>query len=38
MVLVAGMNVVRLAPALNITEEEIEDGLNRFEKAVASIA
>lgn len=38
MVLVAGMNVIRLAPALNITDEEIEDGLNRFEKAVASIA
>ncbi|NVK22362.1 MAG: aspartate aminotransferase family protein [Kangiellaceae bacterium] len=38
MVLVAGMNVVRLAPALNITDEEIDAGLERFEKAIASIA
>ena len=38
MVLVAGLNVVRFAPALNITDEEINEGLDRFEKAVASIA
>lgn len=38
MCLVAGLNVVRFAPALNITDEEIEQGLDRFEKAVAAIA
>lgn len=38
MCLVAGLSVVRFAPALNITDEEIEQGLERFEKAVAAIA
>ncbi|NVJ67116.1 MAG: aspartate aminotransferase family protein [Gammaproteobacteria bacterium] len=38
MVLVAGLSVVRFAPALNITDEEIEQGLDRFEQAVAAIA
>ncbi len=38
MCLVAGLSVVRFAPALNITDEEIEQGLDRFEKAVAEIA
>ncbi|PAV26523.1 aspartate aminotransferase family protein [Tamilnaduibacter salinus] len=34
MVLVAGPNVVRLAPSLIIPESDIEEGLERFEKAV----
>ncbi len=38
MCLVAGLNVVRFAPALNITDEEINQGLERFEKAVAAIS
>ncbi|MRX28452.1 aspartate aminotransferase family protein [Kangiella sp. HZ709] len=38
MCLVAGLSVVRFAPALNITNEEIDLGLDRFEKAVAAIA
>jgi acetylornithine and succinylornithine aminotransferases/succinylornithine transaminase family len=33
MVLIAGANVVRFAPALIISEEEVTQGLNRFEKA-----
>lgn len=33
-VLIAGPNVVRFAPALNIKDEEIEEGLSRFKKAV----
>ncbi|WP_251359308.1 aspartate aminotransferase family protein [Kangiella sp. TOML190] len=37
MCLVAGPSVVRFAPALNITDDEIELGLDRFEKAVAAI-
>ncbi len=33
MVLIAGGNVVRFAPALNISEEEIRTGLERFARA-----
>jgi len=33
MVLIAGANVVRFAPALVISEEEVNTGLDRFEKA-----
>lgn len=33
MVLIAGANVVRFAPALIITEEEVTHGLDRFERA-----
>ncbi|MEO3739212.1 succinylornithine aminotransferase [Kosakonia oryzendophytica] len=33
MVLIAGANVVRFAPALNISEEEIRTGLARFARA-----
>lgn len=33
MVLIAGANVVRFAPALVISEEEVNIGLDRFEKA-----
>lgn len=32
--LVAGPNVVRLLPPLTITEEELDDGLDRLEKAI----
>ncbi|CUA82250.1 MULTISPECIES: aspartate aminotransferase family protein [Gulbenkiania] len=35
MVLVAGLNVVRFAPALNIEEADIDEGLARFEAAIA---
>lgn len=35
MILVAGPNVLRFAPALNITEAEILDGMARLEKALS---
>ena len=38
MVLVAGANVVRFAPSLVITEQDIHDGMDRFEQAVAQVA
>lgn len=38
MTLKAGSSVVRLAPALNITDEEIGEGLSRLDKAVAQVA
>ena len=34
LVLVAGKNVLRLAPALNITDEEMNAGLDLLEEAV----
>ena len=37
MVLVAGPNVVRFTPSLVISNEEIKEGLARFEKAVAKV-
>lgn len=37
MALVAGANIIRFAPSLVITSEDIVEGLARFEKAVASI-
>ena len=37
MCLVAGVNVVRFAPSLIISEEDIAEGLARFEKAVAQV-
>ena len=37
MTLVAGANVVRFAPSLVISDAEIQDGLERFEKAVAQV-
>ncbi|HBY39512.1 MAG TPA: aspartate aminotransferase family protein, partial [Alteromonas sp.] len=37
MCLVAGANVVRFAPSLIIPDEDIAEGLVRFEKAVASV-
>ncbi|RDV26714.1 aspartate aminotransferase family protein [Alteromonas aestuariivivens] len=37
MCLVAGTNVVRFAPSLIIPEEDIKEGLVRFERAIASI-
>ncbi|MDR9890029.1 aspartate aminotransferase family protein [Pseudenterobacter timonensis] len=33
MVLIAGANVVRFAPALNVSEEEVQTGLDRFAQA-----
>ncbi len=38
MVLIAGPNVVRMAPSLIIPEELIDEGLARFELAVAAVA
>ncbi|WP_375057404.1 aspartate aminotransferase family protein [Zobellella sp. DQSA1] len=37
MVLIAGANVVRFAPSLVITKEEVAEGLARFERAVARV-
>lgn len=37
MCLVAGANVVRFAPSLIIPDEDIKEGLARFEQAVASV-
>ena len=37
MVLVAGVNVVRFAPSLIIPDEDIKEGLARFERAVAAV-
>ncbi|MDP5255319.1 MULTISPECIES: aspartate aminotransferase family protein [unclassified Vibrio] len=37
LVLVAGANVVRFTPSLVITKEEMNEGLKRLEKAVASL-
>lgn len=37
MALVAGANVVRFAPSLVITEQDIHDGMDRFEQAVAQV-
>lgn len=37
MVLQAGPDVVRFAPSLVIPDADIEDGLNRFERAVAAV-
>ena len=37
MILMAGPNVVRLAPSLLVTEAEIEQGMRAFEKAVAKV-
>lgn len=36
MILVAGPNVLRFAPALNISQEEIEAGIERLAKALAT--
>lgn len=36
--LVAGPDVLRFAPALNITETELEEGLTRLERACAQLA
>ncbi len=37
MLLVAGANVVRFAPSLVISKEEIEEGLAKLEKAIAEL-
>ena len=37
LVLVAGPDVIRLAPSLIIPDELIEEGLNRFERAIARL-
>ncbi|WP_375278060.1 aspartate aminotransferase family protein [Alteromonas australica] len=38
MCLVAGANVIRFAPSLVIPDEDIKEGLARFERAVAAVA
>lgn len=37
MILVAGPSVIRFTPSLVISEEDIKEGLSRFEKAVATV-
>ncbi|GGA63924.1 acetylornithine aminotransferase [Neiella marina] len=37
MMLVAGPNVLRFAPALNITESEVSEGMDALERAVAKV-
>ncbi|HOW76072.1 MAG TPA: aspartate aminotransferase family protein [Candidatus Competibacteraceae bacterium] len=37
LILVAGPDVIRLAPSLIIPDEVIEEGLNRFERAIAGL-
>ena len=37
MCLVAGANVVRFAPSLILTDADIQEGLARFERAVAAV-
>ena len=37
MVLIAGANVVRFAPSLVISREDVTEGLARFERAVAKV-
>ena len=37
MVLVAGANVVRFTPSLVITTQEIEEGLSKLDKAIATL-
>jgi acetylornithine/N-succinyldiaminopimelate aminotransferase len=37
LVLVAGPDVIRLAPSLIIPDDLIEEGLNRFERAIARL-
>ncbi|WP_334050565.1 aspartate aminotransferase family protein [Alteromonas gracilis] len=37
MCLVAGMNVIRFAPSLVIPDEDIKEGLARFERAIAAV-
>ncbi len=38
MVLIAGANVVRFAPALNISEQEVKTGMARFAEACETFA
>jgi acetylornithine/N-succinyldiaminopimelate aminotransferase len=38
MILVAGPNILRFAPSLIISEEDIVEGLSRLEKAVSSLS
>ncbi|MDU4095198.1 MAG: aminotransferase class III-fold pyridoxal phosphate-dependent enzyme, partial [Pantoea sp.] len=37
MVLIAGANVMRFAPSLIISEQDVQEGLARFERACASV-
>lgn len=37
MVLIAGMNIIRFAPSLIIPDEDIKEGMARFEQAVAQM-
>ena len=37
MCLIAGMNVIRFAPSLVIPDEDIVEGLARFERAIAAV-
>jgi len=35
--LIAGMDVIRFAPSLIITDEDIVEGLKRFERGIAKL-
>ncbi len=37
MVLVAGANVVRFTPSLVITQQEVEEGLAKLDKAISTL-
>ncbi|RMN66723.1 Bifunctional N-succinyldiaminopimelate-aminotransferase/acetylornithine transaminase protein [Pseudomonas syringae pv. papulans] len=37
MILQAGPDVIRFAPSLVIEDADIEEGLNRFERAIAKL-
>ncbi len=37
MILMAGINTVRMAPSLLVTEAEIEQGMSAFEKSIAKV-
>jgi len=37
MVLQAGPDVIRFAPSLVVTEADIDEGLDRFERAIATL-
>jgi len=37
MVLVAGLNTIRLVPSLLITDNEIRESMDKFERAVSEV-
>jgi len=37
LVLIAGANVIRFAPALNITDAEIREAMDKFKNAIKTV-